>query len=357
MGMSFSLKPDFEDSFARYEAFWHRTIVDRPPVCLTLPVDRPRPLPRREYETLEQRWLDVEFRAECIDIELGNRRHLADALPVAWPNMGPEIYSAWCGCGYGFGETTAWSVPCLADWADVGRFHFNPEHPLFKKTMEFTDLLLQRGAGRFIVGLTDFHPGGDHLAALRDPQRLCVDLIENPDEVRAELFRSQAEFFCAYDLFYEKLCAAGMPITSWINLPVRGRYYIPSNDFSCMIGPEMFEEFFLPGIAEECRFYERSIYHLDGPGALRHLDMLLSIPELDAVQWVPGAGNEGFRRWIPVYRRIQAARKSLYLAVHVSELESVFDSLRPEGVWFAGVSGADDEETAGRVLRRIEEWR
>ncbi len=53
----------------------------------------------------------------------------------------------------------------------------------------------------------------------------------------------------------------------------------------------MFEEVFLPGIIEECSFYERTIYHLAGPGALKHLDSLLEIKELDAIQWVAWTHN------------------------------------------------------------------
>jgi hypothetical protein len=41
--------------------------------------------------------------------------------------------------------------------------------------------LFKAGEGHFIVGLTDFHSGGDHLAALRDPANLAIDLIENPE--------------------------------------------------------------------------------------------------------------------------------------------------------------------------------
>jgi len=96
----------------------------------------------------------------------------------------------------------------------------------------------------------------------------------------------------------EKLKAAGQPITSWTPLVSDGRYYIPSNDFSIMVSKAMYDDVFLPGIRRECQFLDHSIYHLDGPGALRHLDSLLAIPELDALQWVFGAGNEGFSRWV-----------------------------------------------------------
>ncbi|MGB4480633.1 MAG: hypothetical protein WBI39_06105 [Caldicoprobacterales bacterium] len=356
--MEFRLKPDFEKTRERYAAFWEREIIDRPPVSIVLPAEQTVPVPQKDYKTHRERWLDIEFRAEVMAKEMENRIYYGDALPIAWPNMGPEIYSAWCGCGYEFGETTTWSEPCITDWeTDADKAVFNPEHPLFKATVDFTNALLEYGKGNFIVGLTDLHPGGDHLAALRDPQQLAIDLIEYPEAVKAKLEESQTEFFKVYDVFYNILREHDMPITSWTPLIHDGRYYIPSNDFSCMISTEVFNEFFLPGIIEECKFYERSIYHLDGPGALRHLDTLLEIPELDAVQWVCGAGNEGYARWVEVYQKIQKAGKGIQLNITLEELPMVFETLKPEGVWFSHIEGIKDKEVADRVIQRITDWR
>lgn len=356
--MNLSLKPDFELVEKRYEAFWHQEIIDRAPVCITLPAEQIRPVPTKSYANEKDRWLDIEFRAEQMDAQLRNRQYLADALPIAWPNLGPEIFSAWCGCGYEFGEHTTWSTPCIEDWAtDADKAVFNPNHPLFQKTVEFTKLLLDYGLGHYIVGLTDLHPGGDHLAALRDPQNLAIDLMDNPEAVKAKLAQVSDEYYTVYNHFYNILREKDMPITSWTPLIHNGKYYIPSNDFSCMISNDMFCEFFLQGIIDECRFYDRSIYHLDGPGALRHLDTLLDIKELDAVQWVCGAGNEGYRRWVHVYQKIQSKKKSLQLVgITLDELPLVFETLRPEGVWFSGIEGIRDRETAERVIKRIEKW-
>lgn len=357
--MSFALKPDYDEVKQRYDAFWHRDVVDRPPVSITFRSDNPVPKPQKEFASYKDWWLDVEFRTEEQVARLQNTIFYADALPIAWPNMGPEIFSAWCGCGYQYGERTTWSEPCITDWdADGDDAVLNMDHELFKLTDRFTDLLMEQGRGQFIVGLTDFHPGGDHVAALRDPERLAVDMIENREWVVRKLKSSADEFKTAYNYYYNKLRAADMPITSWTPLIHDGRYYIPSNDFSCMVSPEMFQEVFLPGIADECRFLDRSIYHLDGPGALRHLDALLSIPELDAVQWIPGAGNEGFTRWIDLYRRIQAAAKGIQIVgIDVSELPLLFDALKPEGVFISGLSGVPDTETADEVLKRLKNWR
>jgi hypothetical protein len=322
-----------------------------------LPAEKPAPLPHKSYKTQQERWLDIAFRAECMDISLRNTIYFADALPIAWPNMGPEIFSAICGCPYIFGEDTTWTEPTINDWADAPQYILNWHHPLLKAVQDYTQMLLERGKDNFIVGLTDMHPGGDHLAALRDPQQLAIDLLDNPNAVKAKLAASYPEYFALYNHFYKILRNAGMPITSWTPLPVDGTYYIPSNDFSCMISTPMFIEFFLDGIINECNFYDRSIYHLDGPGALRHLDTLLQIPSLNAVQWVFGAGNEGYRRWIPVYQKIQSAHKAIQLICDISELQLVFETLKPEGIWFSQITGINDLETANRAVKRIEAWK
>lgn len=356
--MEFEYKPDYERTRERFEAFWQREIIDRPPVSIAMHKPGAAAIPEKQYATYRERWLDIDHRVEEMDAQMAATDYLYDSLPIAFPNLGPEIFSAWCGCGYEYGESTTWSTPAIEDWErDFDSTRLNMEHPLFKLMIEFTEKLIARGEGKFIVGLTDLHPGGDHVAALRDPQNLAIDMIDNPDWVRKALSRSMPEYYAAYGVFYNMLRSAGMPITSWTPIIHDGTFYIPSNDFSCMVSKRMFDDIFLPGIAQECKFYERSIYHLDGPGALRHLDSLLEIPELDAIQWICGAGNENYSRWIEVYQRIQQAGKGIQLMCDISELDEVFETLRPEGVWFSSISGIRDRETADKVVERISRWK
>lgn len=355
-----TLKPDFEKSLARIRAFWEYAVIDRPPVEIRLPARKTSPPAPRSYPSDEAMWRDVDYRAECQAWEVENTRYLGDALPVTWPNLGPEVFSAWCGCTYSFGETTTWSTPCILDWErDAPKVKLDPHHELFQLLERYTRSLLELGQGKFITGLTDFHPGGDHAAALREPQILATDLYDHPEQVKALLDAAKADYYTAYDHFYQLVKGSGGVdhTVSWMgSLGSQGRFYIPSNDFSAMISTPMFEEFFLPGIREECQFYQRCIYHLDGPSALHHLDALLSIPELGAVQWVPGAGRENFVPWIPVYQRIQKAKKGFVLYIDAKELPLVFENLRPEGVYFSSISGIKNEAEAEAVLRRIEKW-
>ncbi len=354
----FEFKPDYEETKRRIDAFWECELIDRPVVqfYLAKPLEERVPVPQSQHATPAERWLDADFQAELALANLSNREFLGDSLPVAYPNLGPEVFSAFYGCPLHFGDYgTSWTEPILEDWGQADQLRLDWDSPYLKKLHEMTDRLLEVGRGKFIVGMTDWHPGGDAIAAFRDPQRLAMDMLDHVAEVKALLRRIEADYFRVYDMFYEKLRGAGQPITSWTPLVCDGKYYIPSNDFSIMISKRMFDDVFLPGIINECRFLDRSIYHVDGPGALRHLDSLLAIPELDAIQWVFGAGNEGFARWIPVYKKIQAARKAVQVNCDFSELDLIMETLDPHGVYLM-MEGVPSREAAEDMLKKLERW-
>ncbi len=354
-----SFKPNFEQTRERMHAFWDFDVLDRPLVefHVAKPVEQRVPLPSAHHVDPADRWLDAEYNAELALAHMSNIDYtLSDALPIAFPNLGPEVFSSFYGCPLHFGDWgTSWSDPILEDWSKADELVFDWNHPYLKKLEEMYDALIAVGRGKFLVGQTDWHPGGDALAAFRDPQRLATDLIDHPAEVKKLLARVEKDYFAVYDYIHEKLSAAGNPSTSWLPLFSEGKFYIPSNDFSIMVSTRMFEEFFLPGITRECPHLDNSIYHLDGPGALRHLDTILSIPELGSLQWVFGAGNEGYERWIWVYQRAQAARKGIYVSCTLAEVERVMQTLSPRGLQLS-VGGVPNREAGEELLRRLERW-
>jgi len=354
----FEYKPDYEETRKRIEAFWERELIDRPVVQFTVlkPPDEQVPVPESTHATADERWLDVEYQTELACARLANMEFLGDTLPVAFPNLGPEVLSAMYGCPIHFGDYgTSWTDPILEDWSQLDSLAFDWDSPYLKKLHEMTDALLETGRDKFIVGMTDWHPGGDGVAALRDPQTLALDMILHRDEVRRALDILERDYFAIYDVFYEKLRAAGQPITTWLTLMDDGKYYVPSNDFSIMIGTEMFEDVFLPGIIRECEFLDRSIYHLDGPGALRHLDAILSIDALDALQYVAGDGNWGYHRWVEVYQRAQAAGKAIEVFCELDEIDHVMDTLDPHGLYLS-IFGTLTRDQAQGLLHKLEKW-
>ena len=138
-----------------------------------------------------------------------------------------------------------------------------------------------------------------------------MDMIENPDAVKSLNERITGDFLDIYDRYHDRLKAEGMFSTTWTTLLSRGKFHVPSNDFSCMISREMFNEFQLPAQRAELENLDHSIYHLDGPGAVQHLEALCSLERLDMIQWQPGAGNYD-EDWSDLYQRIDDLGKGQF---------------------------------------------
>ena len=101
----FELKPDFEDVLNRYEAWWDCETVDRPLVSMAYaqPQARRVGVPIKEHKTIRDRWMDTDFVVAQAEARLRNTMFFADSLPVVWPNLGPEVFSAFYGCEMVYG--------------------------------------------------------------------------------------------------------------------------------------------------------------------------------------------------------------------------------------------------------------
>lgn len=278
------------------------------------------------------------------------------AFPCYWPNFGTDVFSAYMGAGMEFlpifppvitGPTAIeegvnpvswakWNNPMLKDYSDLSIIQVKESNIYWQKTKEFVSSALERSQGNYIVGSTDIHPSMDSLVVLRgSPQQLCLDLVDNPEGVKRTMKLLWEAWLKVYEESYYNIVAKRQEGTSaWINLWAPGKFYPVENDLSVMISPSMYEEFFLEELVNEINYLDYSIYHLDGPDALPHLDMILEISRLNAVQWVPGAAEnkEGVAKWIPIYRKIQAKQKAIIVYCRPQEVNLLLENLAPEGL-------------------------
>ncbi|MEZ4734481.1 MAG: hypothetical protein R3E79_45905 [Caldilineaceae bacterium] len=329
-------RPDFGKTVERFAAWWGGEIVDRPPVLVSVIPSRPYHGPVSTHADERARWLDIEFVVEEAIARMEQTDYVGDRFPLFWSNIGPEITATLYGCPLTFTASTSWSTPVVHgcdDWS-----HLLAQPPdfanIYWQTMErMTDYAIERCAGRYIVGITDLHGNYDILAALRDPMQLCLDLMDCPDLVTQAGMHVAEGYVAAFDRLYAQVAAAGFGATTWLPVYHNGPAYVPSSDFWCMVSPQVARDLILPAILREMEPLEHSIFHLDGPQALRHLDLLLDLPHLDAVQWVYGAGRGPAARWIEVYQRIRQAGKSLQLiAQDAQDALTVLKAIGPAGV-------------------------
>jgi len=139
-----------------------------------------------------------------------------------------------------------------------------------------------------------------------------------------------------------------------MSLWCRETWYPLQCDFSAMISPEFFEEFVKPALQREAAFLKKSIYHLDGPGEIPHIDHLLDIKEIDGIQWTAGAGQPDLsdEKWYPLYKKIQAKGKKLVLlGAEASGVEKLLDNLSIKGLFIS--TECKTEEEARLLLKKV----
>ena len=114
----------------------------------------------------------------------------------------------------------------------------------------------------------------------------------------------------------------------------------------------------MPGLTEQCEWLDYSMYHLDGTQAIPHLDALLSIDALDAIEWTPqvSAPQGGDPMWFDLYRRILAAGKSVQaIGVRPDEVIPLLDAVGPAGMFL--MVSVDSEAEAHAVVEAVEAYR
>lgn len=362
--MELGYKSDWERAEERTQAWWHREVLDRAVIQVTAPKagqvgagDAPS-ADQVPPDQLLDWFTDPDQVIPRLERNVQATYWGGEAFPVIFPvsiSM-VAILSAYLGCPYRLVpvSNSGWASPIIENWQVRPALAFDPHNAWWLLSKQLLQAAARRAPGRYYVGVPDLNGPGEILARLRGEERLAIDLLEQPELVQAALHEANA----AWLRYWE--AAVGI-----IHQLVGGYFYWmgiwsdrPSIDlqcdFSCMISPRMFEALFLPGLEQQTRWIDRTIYHLDGPGAIRHLDLLLSLPALDGIQWVPGAGQPPMSAWVRLLRRIQAKGRLLVLNCEPWEVEILLTELEPEGLLLS--TRCSSEEEARALLENAARW-
>ena len=245
-------KPDFEKAMKRIYAWYDGEIIDRAPIQFWGYGSFTRSsLPGKSWVCTRDRWFDAEYQVESFIKDLEGVTVPAESFPIYWPNLGPNVYSAFYGAELNFMPTTSWAEPVIHEWEDLDKLSLDWNNLYLKKIEELTACALERCQGKFMVGYTDIHPGVDCVSAWRESEKLCLDLYENPDEVKTAIGKAYGDFQAVYDHFDAMLKSKNQLSATWLGVPSFGKMHVPSNDFSAMISENHFIDFCLPGIYKE----------------------------------------------------------------------------------------------------------
>jgi len=347
----------------RYGAFWEHNLTGG---CLMHAVYRsvpdmgpvgPGPM---TFEEAHVKWFDIEDRLAMHMDGLNGSTYYADAFPTIFTNFGPGSLAACIGGNFTCQESTVWfdQDPVIKDFSNPPEFKLDFESEMWKGMEGFVRKFCEASGGKYFTSMPDLGGIIDIVASLRGSNELLYDVYDSPDEILQVAETVQKYWMEAYDYLYNIMKKYQHGMTSWQPLWCEGKYYPLQCDFSAMISPDMFDKFVMPEMRALTGFLDNSIYHLDGPEEIPHLDHLLSLPRLDCIQWTAGAGNaiELDECWFDMLNRIQKAGKNVIILppCNPEMTEKLLKAVNPNQLYILAVS--DDEyaiKAVAEMARKI----
>jgi 5-methyltetrahydrofolate--homocysteine methyltransferase len=257
-----------------------------------------------------------------IDYEYSRFTFLGDAFP--WFSMGkfgPGVIAAMMGAKLDNSSGQVWFWPPDDRPIQDLNLELEPNNIWLQRIKDICAAGMERWKGNFILGMTDLGGNLDIPAAFRTTETLLMDLIDHPEEVERLIWEAHECWHKAYHEINAVLQPVSPGYSDWSGIYSDQPSYMMQSDFSYMISPKMFGRFALPELEATCKLIPRTFYHLDGVGQIPHLDQVLSIAELDGLQWIPGDGKPDCSNWPEIYQRAHAAGK--LIQINNGEFEAI----------------------------------
>lgn len=310
----------------------------------------PKPLVARD---LNQYWFDPQWRADNLHDQLSRSSFKADILPVANTHLGPGSLAAMMGAELEGGQDTIW---IRHRSGGEMKLVFDESDPVWQLHRNLLKACKANAQGKYYIGCPDLVEGLDVLASIRGTQEVLMDMIMQPEELEEQLSRTNDLYFQVFDRIYDIIREGDEMAFCYFSLWGPGKVSKLQSDISIMISEEDFRRFVQPFIREQAQKIDYTLYHLDGVGAQRHLDAILEIEELNAIQWTPGVGEPqgGDPCWYDLYKRILAGGKSVMANwVTLDELEPLLDNLGPQGLHInVDFKSEKDIDTALKIVEK-----
>lgn len=345
-------KENWAETKQHMEAFWNKDYEKRCSLAIHTPFPGEQNLLPNPAQNLEEGYTSPESLYANWENACRSSQCFGEGIQSFLLNFGTAGHAEYFGANPHYAPDTIWFAPSLAE-PDASLLQYD-DAP-FQRHLKIARTMAEKAQGDFLVGMPDNCGILDALAEMRGTENLLMDLVESPEFVKDACRqildvwkKTQQEFFQVLSENNE-----GGSSHSWMQLWCAGRHAQIQCDFSVMISPAMYEEFVLPEIQECAEFLDHITYHLDGQEQIRHLDLILSVKELDNIQWTPVAGQPKTSTFLKELQKIQAAGKGLVLIPDKEEVPYLMENLSHKGLHLV-LNNVESREEAEHFLQMAE---
>ncbi|MFO7612936.1 MAG: hypothetical protein R6W99_10760 [Clostridia bacterium] len=346
-------KNNWEETLDRFDRWWedgsrlHLIVAD---------VRRPAPV----YSNIIEYSDPAVMLSRHLDF-LSAGAYCGDAIPDISAYLGPGSLSTFVGAQPIYSDRTIWyreSGGSLDDVARRCREFLSSTHNgesagshWYEWSLHATRFFASEAGGRYVPSMPDLEQNLDILSAVLGPEKILMDMMDRPEDVIHVLELLYLVWERAFDSHLELIGThGGRSAFTHYNIIGKGSTSVLQSDISCMLSRDMFDEMEMPFLRKQAERLDNVIYHLDGPGSTRHLDSILAIKKIAAVQWVPGTGQPGNSDscWHSLYDKIVKADKGLYVWLHPWEINGFRDRYGETRLMIRTL--ADDAEHQKRIV-------
>jgi len=263
---------------------------------------------------------------------LVSTKYYGVAIPFGYIDFGSSCMVGNLGAPMRYMDhVTVWPERCLSGIDDILDVSIKHESQWYKLVYNY----LERTLSTKNISTACYALGGvgDTVGSLYGEESLLVDMIENTESVVAAFKHIKCIWIEEFEKQTSLIRQSGqIGMCGWSGIWAPGSTFPIQEDMGYNLSPMMFDQICLPELMDIIDVVEYPLYHLDGINAIHHLESLLKIGKLKAIQWVPGAGHEAIAQWFPLIKRILDAGKPVQLYVRAEEIDSVVHSLGTRGI-------------------------
>ncbi|MCL2546714.1 MAG: trimethylamine corrinoid protein 2 [Oscillospiraceae bacterium] len=312
-------KSNLSETQAMFEQWWRRENAQRPMMQVRAWLAEPTAkfnVP--ENYTAEQHHSDIDIIMPRFLNEIHSMEFRCEAVPNLNINFGPGSLAAYMGSEPRFEYDTVWYTECIKCVENYQNLQFDPENYWFKRHFALAAEAKRRSNDQFYVCMPDIVENIDIIAAMRGPEDMCFDLFDSPEHVKRLIDSADDIYFEYFDRFRDLLKIGDSMMYTAFDVLGEGKVAKVQCDFAALISPEHFCEFIVPSLTKQCNQLDHSIFHLDGKECIRHLDAIMGIESLQALQWTPNPGmpDGGNEYWHEqVYDKAKEAGKAMHVFI------------------------------------------
>ena len=301
----------------KFNAWWSNSNTGRPLVNITGIKDASKNT-YKTFDSPKDMYCNWEKKVYNYKEFIKNTEFFMEAFPHLTLDLGAGSLALYLGSEPIFSYDTVWFKELATkSMTDLPKFKYNPDNywlnfhtNMLKKAVEESERL-------FCIAMPDIIENIDILSALRGTQNTCFDIYDNPELVKEKITELDSIYFKYFDDFYNiiKLDDNSSVYTAY-DIWGPGKTAKIQCDFCAMMSPLQFKEFIIPSLEYQCNNLDNAMFHLDGKEAAVHLEALMEIKNLKALQWTPSNGiPDCFDDcWIePIYDKVYNANKALHL--------------------------------------------